>query len=77
MLYLLLGCFIWTMLPCTSPPIRRIFVLKIVLAQGYLAHKKTSSLKNLEYDYAWGPMVVLGGGRFLMSEVPLWPTPEC
>jgi len=23
-------------------------------------------------DYAYGPMVVLGGGLFLMSEVPLY-----
>ena len=26
---------------------------------------------GVPYAYAQGPMVVLGGGRFLMSEVPL------
>ena len=39
--------------------------------QGYLAHKKLRPPRNLQYDYAWGPMVVLGGGLFIMSEVPL------
>ena len=39
--------------------------------QGYLAHKKMRQPRTLQY--AWGPMVVLGGGLFLMSEVPLHP----
>ena len=42
--------------------------------QGYLAHKKQPFCRTLQWAYAWGPMVVLGGGRFLMSEVPLWHT---
>ena len=45
--------------------------------QGYLAHEKPLAPKILKYDQALGPMVVLwwslgGGGRFLMSEVPLY-----
>ena len=39
--------------------------------QGHLAHKKEPPPRTLQYDYAQGPMVVLGGGLFLMSEVPL------
>jgi len=35
--------------------------------QGYLAHKKTPHT----VAYAYGPTAVLGGGRFLISEVPL------
>jgi len=30
--------------------------------QGYLAHKKTPPPRTLQEPYAWGPMVVLGGG---------------
>ena len=26
----------------------------------------------LQWDCTYGPMVILGGGRFLMSEVPLY-----
>jgi hypothetical protein len=40
--------------------------------QGYLAHKKPPSLRTLQYDHAVGPMVVLEGGWFLMSEAPLY-----
>ena len=39
--------------------------------QGYLAHKKMPPPRTLQEAYAWGPTVVLGGGRFLVSEVPL------
>ena len=31
--------------------------------QGYLAHKQLHSLKTLQWNYAWGPRVVLGGGQ--------------
>jgi len=37
---------------------------------GYLAHNKTLSPRTLQKAYAYGPTVP-GGGRFLMSEVPL------
>ena len=40
--------------------------------KGHLASKKTPGPRNLQKDYAYGPMVVLGGGRFLMSELPLY-----
>ena len=40
--------------------------------QGYLAKKKTPRPRNLQEGYAYGPMVILGGGRFLMSEVSLY-----
>ena len=30
--------------------------------QGYLAHKKQRPPRTLQKDYAWGPMVTLGGG---------------
>ena len=30
--------------------------------QGYLADKKTHSLRTLQPEYAWGLLVVLGGG---------------
>ena len=33
--------------------------------------KKTPPPKTLQSAHAWGPMVVLGGVQFLMSEVPL------
>ena len=39
--------------------------------QVYLAHKKLPPPRTLQQDYAQGPMVVIRGGRFLMSEVPL------
>ena len=37
--------------------------------QGYLAHRKTPSPGTLRHAYAWSHVVVLRGGRFLMSEV--------
>jgi len=47
-------------------------------AQGYLAHgqKRTfttlqCTFRTLQEHHAWGPMVVLGGLLFVMSEVPL------
>ena len=40
--------------------------------QGYLAHKKLLPPGTIQQDYAQGPTVVLGGGVFLMSEVPLY-----
>ena len=30
--------------------------------QGFLAHKKLPPPRTLQYGYAYGPMVVLGGG---------------
>ena len=42
------------------------------LLQGYLAHKKTASPYDPRVAYAQGHMVLLGAGRFLMSEVPLY-----
>ena len=47
--------------------------------KGYLDQKKLRPPWTLQWDYAWGPMVVLGG-LFLMSEVPLHEKPgigEC
>ena len=32
--------------------------------QGYLAHKKTPLTWTLQWAYAYGPAVVLGGGSF-------------
>ena len=44
---------------------------------GYLAHKTPRPLRSLQKNYAKGPMEVLEGRRFLMSEVPLYiPDPE-
>jgi hypothetical protein len=40
--------------------------------QGYFAHKKHPRLRTLQQDYTWGHMVVLEGGLFLISEVPLY-----
>jgi len=39
--------------------------------QGYLTHKKQHSPRTPQEDFAYGPMLALGGGLFLMSEVPL------
>jgi hypothetical protein len=40
--------------------------------QRYLAQKKTPPPpRTLQWPYAYGPMVVPGGGSFLMIEVPL------
>ena len=45
--------------------------------QGYLAHKKLLPPRTLQWAYAQGPMVVLGGVNFFMSEVPLYdPAPK-
>ena len=44
---------------------------KDLTLQGYVAHKKPPPPRSLQYAYAWGPMVVLGCGRFLVNEVPL------
>jgi hypothetical protein len=30
--------------------------------QGYLAHTKQRPPRTLQWDYAWGPMMTLGGG---------------
>ena len=43
--------------------------------QGYLAHKKQPPPRTLQEDNVEGPLVVLGGWVFLMSEVPLYPMP--
>jgi len=39
--------------------------------QGYLTHRKTLAPGPLLYPNAQGPMMVLGGGYFFMSKVPL------
>jgi hypothetical protein len=41
--------------------------------QGYLAHQKPTPPRTLQQDHAYGPTAVLGGRRFLVSEVPLCP----
>ena len=38
--------------------------------QGYIAHKKQQLPRTLHYDYAYGPMVVIGVWLFILSEVP-------
>ena len=50
---------------------RRLHVIHTFM-QEYLAHKKTHPSRILPYAYAKGPTVVLRGGHFLMSEVPLY-----
>ena len=40
-------------------------------AQGYLAHKNHPPPRTLQKDNTWGPIVVLGGGLFLVGEVSL------
>ena len=46
--------------------------------QGYLAREQLPPPRTLQLDYAEGPMVILGGGRVLMSQVPhveqIWHT---
>ena len=37
--------------------------------QGYLAQKKPPPRRTLQWPYAQGPMVVLGGWVFLVSEL--------
>ena len=44
--------------------------------QGYLARKKIPHPRTLQQAYAYEPVIVLGGGRFLMSEVPLYVVPS-
>ena len=40
--------------------------------QGYLTYKKPPPRRTLQWDYAQAPLAVQGGGgRFIMSEVPL------
>ena len=41
------------------------------ILKGYLAHKKRQPPRALQYDYAYGPTVILGGWLFLMSEILL------
>jgi hypothetical protein len=38
----------------------------LVVIQGYLAHKKPYPHRTLQLDFAYGPMVVLGGGGFFL-----------
>ena len=40
--------------------------------QGYVAQKNPPPLRTLQYPYAWGPMVILGGWVFLVREIPLY-----
>ena len=40
--------------------------------QGHLAHEKQPPRRTLQEDQAQGPMVILGGWVFRMSEVPLY-----
>ena len=53
--------------------------IMLCLTQGYFAHKKPPSPRTLQQVHAQGPMVVLGGGQFLLSEVPLYllRSPDC
>ena len=48
-------------------------------SRGYLAHKKPPTPLGPPEDTGHRPYMVLGGGRFLMSEVPLYTrgTPVC
>ena len=46
-------------------------------ATGVPRSHQPRPLKTLQLDYAQGPMEVLGGGRSLMSEVPLQATNRC
>ena len=39
--------------------------------QGYRAHKKHLPRRTPQYPYAQGPMVILWGWVFIMSELPL------
>ena len=49
--------------------------------QGYLAHKNLPPPRTLRQAYAYGPMVVLGGGGAFSYErgtpVPLYPLVAC
>jgi len=56
----------------TEDPRLRRYIPKPSLVQGYLAHKKQCLPWALQQVYAYGPMAVLGGVEFLMSEVPLY-----
>jgi len=42
-----------------------------IRVQGCLAHKEPPARMTLPFAYASGPMVVLGGRWFLMSEITL------
>jgi len=46
--------------------------------QGCLAHKKAPppACRTLQLVYAQGPTVIIGGGQFFMSEVPLYTGPS-
>ena len=53
--------------------VRRLFAARPArVLQGYLAHKKLHLPRRLQQDYAFDPTAVLGGGRFLMSKIPLY-----
>ena len=45
------------------------WLVKMRILQGHFAYKKIPRPRNPQQNYAYGPMVDLGGGRFLMSEV--------
>jgi len=45
---------------------------QVPVLQGFLAHKKQRLTRTLHKDHAQRPLVVLGEGLFLMSEVPLY-----
>ena len=47
------------------------YKVRVLTLQGYLAHKKMHLFRTLPLAYDLGPRVVLEGGGFLMSEVPL------
>ena len=44
---------------------------ELVHLKGYLAPEKRTPRRILQYDHPLGPLVALGGGLSLMSEVPL------
>ena len=47
-----------------------------VRLQGYLAHLKTPPPRTLQKDYAWGPVVALGGGAVPSERGVSVPTHE-
>ena len=51
--------------------------LGTIIAQWFLIYKQTHHPRTLPQAYAQGPRGVLGGGRFLVGEVPLWGLLGC
>jgi len=51
--------------PCASGAVPPWLVDRTTMVQGYLAHENTSPRRTLQWGYAQGPFVVLGGGVFI------------